>query len=97
MSNPIIVVDKSKNPKKHVKEYYALAAEKTGLTVHEISKLNNFRFSTTYLLIKALYKQRIHFRNFMNITFNKKQVELMEKKGILEEQFPDIREKLTTK
>lgn len=84
----------NKNPRVNVKEYYKRVAEITGLSEHEVSKLNNFRFNTVNLLIKGLYKQRIHFRDFINISFNKKRVDLMLKKGIIDDLFLDLKDKL---
>jgi len=84
----------NKNPRVNVKEYYERVAEITGLSKSEISKLNNFRFNTVNLLIKGLYKQRIHFRDFINISFNKKQVETMLRKGVIDDIFADLKDKL---
>lgn len=78
-----------RNPMVNVSTLYDKVAEQTGLTIADVKALNDFRFQNMRLLIKALYKHRIHYRDFMNLSLNKKQIALMEDKGILERNFDE--------
>ena len=64
--------------------------------MEDIKILNDFRFNNVKLLIRSLFKHRIHFRDFMNLALNKARIKQMDKKGIFDdfELFSDMKEQL---